>query len=60
VKGAFAEPGVDTGAVAEALGAELGELAHWLGLTEIAVDDRGDLAKALRGQFDWMSDPSSV
>jgi hypothetical protein len=51
VKGAFAEPGVDHAAVAGALAAELADLARWLGLTEIAVDDRGDLARVLRGQF---------
>ena len=51
VKGAFAEPGVDPPFVASALAAELQELARWLGLTEIAIDDRGDLAKALGGQF---------
>jgi uncharacterized protein YcaQ len=51
VKGAFAEPGADPGAVAEALGAELGELARWLGLGDIAVDARGDLAAALQRQF---------
>jgi uncharacterized protein YcaQ len=47
VPGAFAEPGVDLGAVAEAAAAELRRLADWLGLGEILVGERGDLAPAL-------------
>ena len=48
VKAAYAEPDApeDT---AEQLRAELGRLAGWLGLAEIAVDPRGDLAPALIG-----------
>jgi uncharacterized protein len=47
VKSAWAEPGApeDT---AEELSAELRELAAWLGLDDIAVEPRGDLAPALR------------
>ena len=47
VKAAYAEPGAppDT---ADELGAELRELAVWLGLDEIRVEQRGDLAPALR------------
>ncbi len=51
VKGAFAEPGADRPAVAAALAAELAELARWLGLADIVVDERGDLAGVLSGQF---------
>ena len=47
VKAAYAEPAAphDT---AEQLAAELERLAAWLGLVEIAVEPRGDLAPALR------------
>ena len=48
VRGAFAEPEVDRVAVARELVDELGELAGWLGLTAIAIDDHGDLAGHLR------------
>ena len=48
VHGAFAEEGVDRARVARALATELAQLAGWLGLEEIAVADRGDLATALR------------
>lgn len=48
VRGAFAEPGVDRTAVARELADELEELAGWLELTAITVDDHGDLAGALR------------
>ena len=48
VLGAFTEPGVDRPTVAIELAAELVELAGWLGLTEVAISDRGDLAAALR------------
>jgi uncharacterized protein len=46
VKAAYAEPGAppDT---AEELAAELGSLAGWLGLSEVTVESRGDLAPAL-------------
>ena len=48
VPGAFAELGVPTGEVAEALAAELGLMAGWLGLEQIEVGERGDLASPLR------------
>ena len=50
VRAAYAEPGApsDTG---EQLGAELHQLARWLGLGEVAVEPRGDLAPALSSGF---------
>jgi uncharacterized protein YcaQ len=48
VKGAFGEAGVDRDEVAEALAAELAEMARWLGLTDMAVDMHGDLAGGLQ------------
>lgn len=48
VPGAFAELGVPTSDVAEALAAELALMAGWLGLGRIEVGDRGDLASPLR------------
>ncbi|MBA0126159.1 winged helix-turn-helix domain-containing protein [Haloechinothrix sp. YIM 98757] len=48
VRGAFAEDGVDHGRVAGELAAELTTMAGWLGLDDVRVDDRGDLAPALR------------
>jgi uncharacterized protein len=48
VRGAFAEDGVDRPAVARALSGELTDLAGWLELTGIEVDQRGDLAPHLR------------
>ena len=47
VKGAYAEPGAppDTG---EQLAAELLRLAGWLGLSAVSVEQKGDLAPALR------------
>jgi len=47
VPGAFAEPGVDVGVVAEALAVSLAEMAQWLALDGVAVGERGDLAAAL-------------
>jgi uncharacterized protein YcaQ len=47
VQGAFAEPGVDRRAVAAELATELGAVAGWQGLDEIAVGRRGDLAREL-------------
>ena len=48
VVGAFAEPGQSTSRVAQALAGELRTMAGWLGLAEVSVGDRGDLAGALR------------
>jgi uncharacterized protein YcaQ len=47
VQGAFAEPGVDHTEVASELATELGEVGRWLGLDEIVIRQRGDLAAAL-------------
>ncbi len=47
VPGAFAEPGVDTGRVAAELAGALRDMATWLGLDDVVVGDRGDLATAL-------------
>ena len=48
VRGAFAEVDVDLVAVSRALAEELEELAAWLSLTTISVEERGDLAGSLR------------
>jgi uncharacterized protein YcaQ len=48
VVGAFAEPGQDKSRVADALAAELRTMASWLGLTDITVGNKGDLAAVLR------------
>jgi uncharacterized protein len=48
VVGAFGEPDVAPGRVAEALAGELGSMASWLGLGGISVSGRGDLAMELR------------
>lgn len=45
VESAWAEPGEDP---AEPLAAELRAMATWLGLDDVAIADRGDLAPALR------------
>jgi uncharacterized protein YcaQ len=47
VVGAFAEPEQDKSRVAKALAAELKTMATWLGLAEVTVGERGDLAKKL-------------
>lgn len=47
VPGAFLEAGQDAIRVARELAIELRELARWLGLREIAVGEKGDLAAAL-------------
>lgn len=52
VQGAFTEPGVPAGALAEALAPELHAMAGWLGLERVTVGDRGDLALALRAAVD--------
>ncbi len=48
VQGAHCEPGVRPSAVAEPLMRELVTIASWLGLEQIKVTRRGDLAKKLR------------
>jgi uncharacterized protein YcaQ len=48
VLGAFAEDGQDRSRVAAALSAELQAMAGWLGLTGVAVGERGDLTADLR------------
>jgi uncharacterized protein len=48
VPGAFAEFGVDKPRVLVELAAELRAMADWLGLSGVAVGERGDLAPALR------------
>ena len=47
VHAAYLEPGADTTAVARAAADELRLLATWLGLDELAIGSRGDLAAAL-------------
>ncbi len=47
VQSAFAEPGIDDLEVAEHLHDELRLMATWLGLDDVVVADRGDLAPAL-------------
>lgn len=48
VQSAFAEDGVDRAEVAGRLAGELRTLATWLGLDDVTVVNRGDLAAALR------------
>mgnify|MGYP003418848463 FL=1 len=48
VAGAFTEDGQDRLRVASALAAELRSMAAWLGLGDVSVGDRGDLATDLR------------
>jgi len=47
VLAAYAERGCDKAEVAEALAAEVRTMATWLGLDEVLVGRKGDLAKAL-------------
>jgi uncharacterized protein len=47
VRAAHLEPGFARGAVAEALAAELQEMARWLALDGVRVERRGDLARDL-------------
>ena len=48
VLGAFAEPAADAAAVAGRIVGELTRMAGWLGLADLEVDGRGDLAEPLR------------
>ncbi len=48
VQSAHLEPGANLDDTAEALGAELGQLAFWLGLDSVFVSRRGGLARRLR------------
>ena len=48
VPGAFAEPGVDLGEVAEALAGELTLMARWLSLDRVTVGRKGDLSTPTR------------
>jgi hypothetical protein len=47
VRGAYAEDGIDHDRVASELAAELVLMAGWLGLDDVVVSDRGDLAPAV-------------
>jgi uncharacterized protein YcaQ len=49
VAAAWMEPGAVPGRTAEALALELRRAATWQGLGEVVVEDRGDLARELRG-----------
>ncbi len=51
VQGAYSEPGVPSEMVVPELVAELGSMAAWLGLSEVRVVPRGDLAAALSAGF---------
>ncbi|EHB45687.1 protein of unknown function DUF1006 [Mycolicibacterium rhodesiae JS60] len=48
VVGAFAEPGQDPAVIAPRLAAELQSMASWLGLGDVTVGRRGEVAPALR------------
>ena len=48
VMGAFVEPGREPARVAGALAGELRSMADWLGLSDVVVEERGDLRRALR------------
>jgi uncharacterized protein YcaQ len=49
VQGAFAEPGVPRDDIAHDVAAELRSMAGWLGLDDVDVAHRGDLAPMLHG-----------
>ena len=49
VQGAFAEPGVPRDDIAHDLAGELRAMAGWLGLADVEVAHRGDLAPMLQG-----------
>ena len=48
VVGAFVEPGQEPARVAGALAVELQTMADWLGLGDVAIEERGDLSRELR------------
>ncbi len=48
VRGAYAEEGADKTRVAAEMAGSLSEMATWLGLDDVAVERRGDLAAELR------------
>lgn len=48
VPGAFGEPGSDVGAVVPELASALRDMAQWLGLDDVHMGERGDLAGPLR------------
>ena len=49
VRGAYLEEGCQAGGVAAGLAAQLKSMAAWLGLADVTVEERGDLAVPLRG-----------
>lgn len=51
VRGSYSEDGRDRGHLAAHLADELVLMAGWLGLDQVIVEKRGDLATALRKQF---------
>ncbi|HUF52926.1 MAG TPA: crosslink repair DNA glycosylase YcaQ family protein [Dehalococcoidia bacterium] len=51
VRAAYAEDGVNRVAVARELSEELASMAAWLGLVDVVVEPKGDLALALRSAF---------
>jgi uncharacterized protein YcaQ len=59
VQGAWAEPTVDKPSVAEATAAELRRLAAWLGLQDIDVAKRGDLARQLKSTLSGGEGPDT-
>jgi uncharacterized protein YcaQ len=58
VKAAHAEPGADPQAAADALAGELALMAQWLRLDTVVVEDKGDLAPALRDACHRRGEPS--
>ena len=51
VLGSYGEPDIATGTVCRELGAELMDIAHWLGAREVSVSPNGDLASPLAQVF---------
>lgn len=51
VRGSFSEPGTDPVHVASALSTELGRFAGWLGLHDVRIEPKGDLAPRLLRRF---------